>query len=182
MKKLFVYFAIVISAVVMTTSCTTDKNESDENSNVIKTKSNAPENAFGTFNGKNYVIFEESKLIVAVNEYVNENQEFKSKVPSLSFEYVNLGETDQQVLHLVAEDFENMSKTAFIIDVEKGFMSFSTKSSGLTYTGCTKGCSPRREENGDGSCTNCGPYQSGCAKTETEKSITPVIKDKTKKV
>ena len=36
----------------------------------------------------------------------------------------------------------------------------------LTCTGCRRGCSPRRESNGDGYCTDCKITNSSCKKTE----------------
>ncbi len=92
-------------------------------------------------------------------EYINaENNNGYSMLIStgvckISGEYVSLG------LNITFKKDNNTTVNRDVI-IDEG--------STLTCTGCRRGCSPRRESNGDGYCTDCQISNSNCTKTETE--------------
>ena len=69
---------------------------------------------------------------------------------------------------------ENVSLGINVIHDKNGSTQMSRGGTTVTCTGCSAGCNPRRDGNGDGYCTACAPTTGHtCKKTETLPEIDP---------
>ena len=124
----------------------------------------------------NFIILKEKDLISKI-ENTQIAKKSKIKITDLYIDVSEaIGDENLEITQLIASNSDGSIKIGYLLEQKNTSFYVSATASTLVCEGCRRGCSPRREPNGDGYCTECKGKYKTCTKTESE-GPPPVLRD-----
>lgn len=125
----------------------------------------------------NFVVQKEKDIISKI-ENTPIAKRLKIKITDLYIDVSRaVGDENIEITQLIASNNDGSIKIGYLLEQKNGSFYINETASTLVCTGCRRGCSSRREPNGDGYCTACSGNYKTCTKTESEMQRTLELED-----
>ncbi|WP_046758327.1 hypothetical protein [Kordia jejudonensis] len=163
---------LLILCLLFIYSCANKENKQSNNETKTESKKSTEKeksNSIAKMEKGKIVFTDKKKLVATLEKSMGASRAAQMDMSTLKIDFSKATDNEKiEIVQLIVASKDKTEKTAYLLKRRGNEFEVSDTATIVSCTGCTVGCNPRRQSNGDGYCTVCTNDPEGkCEKTET---------------